>query len=73
MKIKNLEIENIRNLDKLKIDFSDKLTVIYGKNAQGKTNLLEAIYFLAITKSPRKGREKSIIKRDKKIKRTISQ
>jgi DNA replication and repair protein RecF len=66
MKIKNLEIENIRNLDKLKIDFSDELTVIYGKNAQGKTNLLEAIYFLAITKSPRKGREKSIIKRDKK-------
>lgn len=66
MKIQKLEIENVRNLDRATIDLSNDLVVIYGKNAQGKTNLLEAIYFLAITKSPRKGKDKETINKNKK-------
>lgn len=66
MKIKNLELENIRNFKALKISFSETLTVIYGSNAVGKTNLLEAIYFLTLTKFPRKIKEKDIIKKEEK-------
>ena len=51
MKIKNLRLKKFRNYNKLDIYFSDKLNIIIGNNAQGKTNILEAIYFLAITKS----------------------
>ncbi len=43
MKIKSIEAENFRNLKDIKLDFDD-VNIIYGENAQGKTNLLEAIY-----------------------------
>ena len=36
---------NFRNLENTSIDLSDKINVFYGKNAQGKTSLLEAIYY----------------------------
>ena len=36
---------NFRNLENSSIDLSDKINVFYGKNAQGKTSLLEAIYY----------------------------
>lgn len=61
MKIKNLELENIRNFKGLRLDFDDFLTIIYGDNAEGKTNLLESIYFLNLTKYPRKIKEKEVI------------
>ena len=51
MKINNLKLKNFRNYSDLDIDFNDKLNIIIGNNAQGKTNILEAIYFLSITKS----------------------
>ena len=53
MVLKNLEIVNLRNYEYVRLDFSNKINIFYGKNAQGKTNLLEAIYFLGITKSHR--------------------
>ena len=65
MKILKLELENIRNFSRLDMDFGD-LTIIYGSNAQGKTNLLEAIYYLTLTKSSRKGRENDIIQKGRK-------
>lgn len=49
--IKNLFIENYRNLKNQLIEPSEKINLFIAKNAQGKTNLLEAIYFLAHNKS----------------------
>ena len=43
MKIDSIEIENFRNIEKLKLNFED-VNIIWGENAQGKTNLIEAIY-----------------------------
>ena len=62
MKIKKIELLNYRNYDNLKIDFNDNLNIIIGDNAQGKTNLLEAIYVLAVTKSFLSINDKNLIK-----------
>ena len=43
MKINSINIENYRNIENLKLNFED-VNIIYGENAQGKTNLIEAIY-----------------------------
>lgn len=61
MHIQQLQLENYRNYDTLDITFSDNMNVISGENAQGKTNLMEAIYVLAFTKSYRTPREKELI------------
>jgi len=45
LKISNISYLNFRNLENSSIDLSDKINVFYGKNAQGKTSLLEAIYY----------------------------
>ena len=50
LKINRLYLRNFRNYLDLDIEFNDKLNIIIGNNAQGKTNILEAIYFLSITK-----------------------
>ena len=53
MVIQKLELKNFRNIKELALSFdpNKKVTAIIGENAQGKTNLLESIYFLAITRS----------------------
>lgn len=51
MKIQNIELTNFRNYEHLNLDFSDNLNIIYGNNGSGKSNLVEAIYFLGLTKS----------------------
>lgn len=53
MKILKLGLKNYRNCDNVFLDFSSKKTLIIGKNAQGKTNILESIYLLSDLKSPR--------------------
>ena len=53
MVLKNIEIVNFRNYSYTNLNFDDKINIFYGNNAQGKTNVLEAIYFLGITKSHR--------------------
>ena len=53
MKIKRLGLKNYRNCENVEIDFPTRKTLIIGKNAQGKTNILESIYFLSDLKSPR--------------------
>ena len=53
MKLKGLELKNYRNCKELNLDFDSAKILIIGKNAQGKTNILESIYFLAALKSPR--------------------
>jgi DNA replication and repair protein RecF len=52
MYLKHLSLTNYRNYARLEIDLQARIVVLQGQNAQGKTNLLESIYFLATTKSP---------------------
>ncbi len=64
MKIKSLVLTNFRNYKSLKVDFSDKINVFIGKNAQGKTNLLESIFYCCIGKSFKSIKDKDIINFD---------
>ena len=51
MEIKKLKLLNFRNYDNLELEFTKKNTIFIGNNAQGKTNILEAVYVLGLTKS----------------------
>ena len=62
MKIDSLNIINFRNYSSQKIKFDDNLNIIYGNNGSGKTNLVEAIYTLSLTKSFRTINDKNLIK-----------
>jgi len=62
MFVKELNLKNYRNYESLHVDFSPKINVFLGENAQGKTNLLEAMYFLALTRSHRTSNDKDLIK-----------
>ena len=64
MKIDNLSLMNFRNYESLNISFGD-LNIIYGLNGSGKTNIIEAIYTLALTKSFRINNDKIMIKKGK--------
>ena len=61
MIIKSLELNNYRNYDSLFIQFDKGTNILYGDNAQGKTNILEAIYLSATTKSHKGSKDKDII------------
>lgn len=62
MEIKSVKLTNYRNYASEIAYFSPTLNVLLGKNAQGKTNLLEAIYFCAVAKSPRTNKESDLVK-----------
>lgn len=62
MKLNKLELKNFRNYEDLKLQFSPNINIFYGDNAVGKTNILESIYVLAITKSHRINIDKHLIK-----------
>ena len=61
MIIKSLKMDHFRNYDSLNIDFMDGTTILYGDNAQGKTNILEAIYVAATSKSHKGSKDKEMI------------
>ena len=61
MIIKSLELDSFRNIEIEKIEFSEGVNVIYGDNAQGKTNILEGIYIFARGKSFRASKDKELI------------
>jgi len=63
--IKSIKLENFRNYDSLDLDFEKGTNILYGDNAQGKTNVLEAIYLSATTKSHKGSKDKEIIRFDK--------
>lgn len=65
MIIKSLELADFRNYDSLHIDFSKGTNILYGDNAQGKTNILEAIFLSATTKSHKGSKDKDIINFEK--------
>ena len=62
MKIDKLELVNFRNYTNSIINFEDGVNFIVGKNAQGKTNMLESLYLLSVGKSPKNSKEKQLIK-----------
>ncbi len=64
MKIKSLTLRDFRNIASLSISFNQSITVLVGDNAQGKTNLLEAIYFLSTGRSHRVNDEQVCIRFD---------
>ena len=67
MQIKNLKLTNFRNYEKLEVAFNDHLNLIYGNNGMGKTNLVEAICVLALTRSFRPIVDKNLIYFDKNV------
>lgn len=65
MKIKEISINNFRNYDSLKLNPNKNFNIFYGKNASGKTNILEAISMLISGKSFRTNRDRELLKFDK--------
>ncbi len=66
MYIKNIKLINFRNYTNQEIDLEKEINLFVGDNAQGKTNILEAIFLCAIGKSFRAKKEKELIKIDEK-------
>ena len=62
MKLELLKLTNFRNYDRISFQPSEKINILYGKNGSGKTNIVEAIYILALTKSFRTWNDKNLIK-----------
>lgn len=62
MFIKSIELADYRNYESLELPFCNGTNILYGDNAQGKTNILEAIYMAATTKSHKGSKDREIIK-----------
>lgn len=62
MIVKKLELKDFRNYENLSLDFSEGVNILYGDNAQGKTNILESIYVAATTKSQKGSKDKEMIR-----------
>ena len=61
MRIDRLELEGFRNYGRQAVDFDPRCNVIFGENAQGKTNLLEALVYLSCGRSPRARTDREMI------------
>ncbi|WP_419960493.1 DNA replication/repair protein RecF [Psychrobacillus sp. BM2] len=62
MYIERLELKDFRNYDSIEMNFSSKINVFIGENAQGKTNLMESLYVLSMAKSHRTSNDKELIR-----------
>ena len=62
MKINQLELSEFRNYKTLSVSFDDSVNILFGDNAQGKTNVLEAIYLCGTTKSHKGSKDKEMIR-----------
>ena len=67
MIIDNLKLLNFRSYSTLNLNFNSKLNIIYCINGAGKTNIVEAIYALSLTKSFRTNQDNLMIMRDKNV------
>ena len=65
MYIQKVKLENFRNYEKAEIEFDKNVNIIYGDNAQGKTNILEAIFVCSLGKSFRTNKDKELINKEK--------
>jgi DNA replication and repair protein RecF len=61
MRIRHLSLTNFRNYARLELDFPPGMILLHGDNAQGKTSLLEAIYYLATSRSPHASADRQLI------------
>lgn len=61
MYIESIQLKNFRNYDSLEMEFNKGTNILYGDNAQGKTNILEAVYLCGTTKSHKGSKDKEII------------
>ena len=66
MILKQLSVKNFRNYEEADLSLNSKINIFYGQNAQGKTNLLESIYFLSFTKSHRSFIDNNLIRNGEK-------
>ena len=62
MTIESIELKNYRNYEELHMELSQGTNILYGDNAQGKTNILEAVYVCCTTKSHRGAKDKDMIR-----------
>ena len=62
MIVQSVELENFRNYKELKLEFHEGINIFYGDNAQGKTNILEAVYLCCTNKSHRSSRDREMIR-----------
>jgi len=62
MELTHLSLRGYRNLEPLDLDFPSGITVLWGRNAQGKTNLLESVYLCCLGRSHRPLREQNLIR-----------
>lgn len=62
MFVNSIDLQNFRNYEHLRLDSFGPVNLLIGQNAQGKTNLAEAIFVLALTKSHRTSRDKELIR-----------
>ena len=65
MNIESIKLVNFRNYEEASFELAPFLNVIFGRNAIGKTNLLESVYFAGLGKSPRVSQDKDLIKMGK--------
>ena len=72
MQVKRLELENFRNYGTLAIEPGAELNVFVGRNAQGKSNLLESLYVLATSKSTRAAKDTELIRFDQPCARVMA-
>ena len=59
-----MELTNFRNYKGLQLDLPPGMVLLYGGNGQGKTNILESIYLLAVVKSPRASSDRDLVRRE---------
>lgn len=65
MYVQKIKLENFRNYEKEQIEFDKNVNIIYGDNAQGKTNILESIFVCSLGKSFRTNKDKELINKEK--------
>ena len=66
MYISNLKLSNFRNYKQINLNLNKNINILIGNNGQGKTNLLESIYVLGLTKSHRSFIDNNLIKNNEK-------
>ena len=64
MIIESIELKNYRNYEELHMELNEGTNILYGDNAQGKTNILEAVYVCCTSKSHKNAKDRDIIRFD---------
>ncbi len=64
MYVSHLSLRDFRNYERLDLDLKPGITLFYGPNAAGKTSILESLFFLATTRSPRAGADRELVRWD---------